>query len=307
MSPPKAVAIAGGTGSAKLLRGLSEIDCELAVVSNVGDNLWVYGVYVCPDIDIAMYALSGVSSKKRKWGIEADTFRFVAQQRRQGKESWFRLGDLDRENSEMRTKWLRQGLTLTDATARLCRRYHVRQPILPVSDDPLETRVVVKGGELHLQEFWVREGGKPAVKGVRYDGAPNSRPTQEASREILSADIVILCPANPVSSIGPVLAVPGVRRLLASTRARVVALSPMVGAGPFSGPAGKLMRALGVQANSIGVAEMYADFVDEIVIDSSDATMAARIEKLGVRCRLSDTRMSLKGDSRRLARELLEA
>lgn len=303
----KVVALAGGTGSAKLLRGLRRLPVDLTAVVNVGDNVWMYGVYVCPDIDVATYTLAGIEDRSKGWGIEGDTFGLVARLSELGVGTWFRLGDRDFATCAARTQMMRGGATLTQATDLIRRSLGVKSRVLPATDSPVETRIATTRGEMHLQEFWVREGGRPRVVGVRYRGARNARCTSEARSAILKADRIVVCPANPVTSLGPMLALPGFARLLAAASARIVALSPMAGRVPFSGPAGKLLKAAGLRADSVGVAGLYSGFVDCIMISEGDSEMKSSIESLGLECAASDTRMEDADDEVRLAREVLRA
>jgi LPPG:FO 2-phospho-L-lactate transferase len=300
----KVVALAGGTGSAKLLRGLSRLTVDFTVVANVGDNAWFYGVYVCPDVDISCYTLAGVADRARGWGIEGDTFDTLGRLSALGVETWFKLGDRDLATCLARTELLREGHDLTSATDTIRRRLGAKPPVLPACDGPVQTTVSTPKGELGIQEFWVRDHGRAAVTGVSYVGAERARPTEEVSRALKSADLLVVCPANPVSSIGPMLAVPGFARLLRSPKRRV-ALSPMAGRVPFSGPAGKLMRATGSRVDSLGVATLYSSFLDEIVISGDDERLVGSIEAEGVRCRLADTLMRTPADELRLAREVI--
>ena len=302
----KVVALAGGTGSAKLLRGLARLPIDLTVLVNVGDNFWTYGVYVCPDIDIATYTLAGISSP-RGWGIAGDSFEGLQWLSRLGEETWFRLGDRDLSVCLERTKLLRKGKSLTEVARRISKALRVEPPILPVTDDRVETRIMTPNGELHLQEFWVRERGRPRVEGVRYDGGREARPTRRVAAAVSAADRVVICPANPVTSIGPMLAMTGFRRLLSETDARVVALSPMEGAAPYSGPAGKLLRATGSTPDSFGVAKLYSDFADCIVISASDSAQGEKIRALGMGCVTTGTRIRGRTDELRLAKVMVEA
>ena len=302
----KVVALAGGTGSAKLLRGLARLPIDLTVLANVGDNIWTYGVYVCPDVDIATYRLAGISSP-RGWGIAGDSFEVLRGLSRLGKETWFRLGDMDLAVCLARTEMLRKGLSLTQATERIAKSLGAGSPILPVTDDRLETRILTPTGELHLQEFWVRERGRPKVIGVRYEGARGAEPTREVAAAVSAADRVVICPANPVTSIGPMLAVTGFKRLLRETGARIVALSPMEGAAPFSGPAGKFLRATGTSPDSYGVARLYSDLADCIVISEADAALGEKVRALGMECVTTGTRMRGLTGELRLARVMIEA
>ena len=302
----KVVAIAGGTGSAKLLRGLSRLPIDLTVLANVGDNIWAYGVYVCPDVDIATYTLAGISGPMG-WGVAGDTFEALRMLSRLGEETWFRLGDMDMAVCLARTEMLRSGKSLTEATRRITKSLGVECSVLPATDNKLETRIMTPASELHLQEFWVRERGRPRVSGVRYEGARMARPTPEVAAAVSAADRIIICPANPVTSIGPMLAVTGFRRLLRETDAHIVALSPMEGTAPFSGPAGKLLRATGSLPDSYGVAKLYSDFADCIVISGTDASLKERIRALGMECVTTGTRMRLPTDELRLAKVMIEA
>ena len=303
----RVTALAGGTGSAKLLRGLATLPVDLTVVANVGDNIWMYGAYVCPDVDIACYTLSGVADRARGWGVQGDTFVALDLIAKLGLGTWFRLGDRDLAVCLARTEMLRGGSTLTEATERIRRSLGAAAPVLPACDQHVETRVVTSLGDLHLQEFWVRERGRPRVDSVYYRGAKAARPTGRVREAILRADRVVVCPANPVTSIGPMLALPGFTRLLSGSRARVVGLSPMSGGRPFSGPAGKFMRGSGRRADSVGVAEMYSKFLDALVISRADEGERGDIEALGVDCVTSDTLMKGRGEEARLAEELLKA
>jgi LPPG:FO 2-phospho-L-lactate transferase len=303
----RVVALAGGTGSAKLLRGLAGSVPNFTVVANVGDNYWAHCVYVCPDIDIAMYTLAGVSDERKGWGIEGDSFIVTDQLARLGEEAWFRLGDLDFATSFFRTKLLLAGRTLTGVTEMLRTAFRVKQRILPATDSDLETWMVTEAGRMHLQEYWVRDQGRHRVERLEYSGARRARPTAAVNEAISRADRVLICPANPVTSIGPILAIGGMKRLLSRCKARVTALSPMVGKGPYNGPAGRLMRDLGVRPDSVGVAALYAGFVDELVIDRRDAGLRRQIEGRGVSCSTAETLMRTRSDERRLASMLLRA
>ena len=278
---------------------------DLTAVVNVGDNVWINGVYVCPDIDIATYTLAGVADAERGWGIQGDTYEVLEGVSRLGGDAWFRLGDLDLATCLLRTDMLRKGATLTQATDRIRRGFRVRSAILPATDGSVETWLRTSKGRLHLQEFWVREGGRPRVEAVTYRGARRASATAEVKSAIAAADRIVVCPANPVTSIGPMLALPGFAGLLAKSRARAVALSPMAGRAPYSGPAGKLLKATGVRPDSVGVAELYSEFIDAIMISDEDSAMKEAIEGGGVECALSDTMMTDREAESRVAKELL--
>jgi LPPG:FO 2-phospho-L-lactate transferase len=301
----KVTALAGGTGSAKLLRGLYSLPVDLTVIANVGDNIWMHGLYVCPDIDIAMYTMAGIANPRTGWGIAGDTFRTLSQISRLGGESWFKLGDKDIATSVLRTAMLSRGMKLTEVTERLRKSFGLRCMLLPATDRDVETRIATLAGDMNLQEFWVREKGEPQVKGVRYRGASRASITTRVRKALSGADRIVICPANPITSIGPMLALGDFAKELAGSGGRIVALSPMVGDAPVSGPAGKLMKAVGKRANSVGVAMMYQKFVDCIVVASEDQAMKKPIVSLGIECVASETIMKSREDEQRLARELL--
>jgi len=303
----KVVALAGGTGSGKLLRGLARTGCDLTVVANVGDNIWMHGLYVCPDVDIAMYTLAGVADRDRGWGLKGDTRTTMRQLTRLGKPDWFILGDMDIATHIVRTELLREGFSLTEVTRVLCNKFGVNQVLLPATDADVETYLRTSSGSMHLQEFWVKNRGAVEVEGVEYRGASRARPTSEVLEAIGAADRIVICPANPVTSVGPMLALRGFERAIHDSPARVVALSPMKGSGPYSGPAGKLLRTVGVRTDSAGVAVRYSRFLDAIIIDLADAVLSGTITKAGIKCILSDTSLGSSSAEKRLAMELLRA
>jgi len=301
------VALAGGTGSAKLLRGLKYILKQFVVIANIGDNFWMYGLYICPDIDIAMYTLAGIEGRKRGWGIEGDTFEVLEDLRRLGAEGWFKLGDRDLATHLLRTQLLLGGKRLTEITASLSKNLEVKQTILPPSDEHIETRIQTNEGEMHLQEFWVKRRARPKILGVRYVGAESAKATPEVRDAVQKADRILLCPGNPVTSLLPIISIGGMRNLLEKSSARKIALSPMIGGGAFSGPAPLFMKALGYEPNSLGVAKLYSGIVDEILIDVADRGMASSVERAGLICTLSETTMRSTRDERRLAKQLIRA
>jgi LPPG:FO 2-phospho-L-lactate transferase len=301
----RVVALAGGTGSAKLVRGLAKIAPGLTVVANPGDNVWMHGLYVCPDLDTMTYTLAGIADKEHGWGIEHDSFGTLAQLGLLGRPTWFKLGDRDLATHLVRTQMLSQGATLTEVTRHLCAKLGVKQTILPASDEQVETRIVTPTGEMNLQEFWVQRKAKVAVRGVRYSGSRKARPTPSVVEAVQHASTIVFCPANPVTSIGPILAISGMKKLLAGSKARRLAVSPMLGDAPFSGPARELLVSVGVRPDSTGVAKLYSKLVDDFFVHQSDEGMKGEIERLGMACHPSNTMMEDAADEVRLARELL--
>lgn len=301
--------LCGGTGAAKFLHGLHRVvpPAEITAVVNTGDDVIWWGLHVSPDVDSITYALAGILSRERGWGVEGDTFECHARMRELGAPAWFNLGDRDLATHLQRTQWLKGGRTLTNVTAEMARRLGVQSKILPMSDDPLETRVVTERGELSFQEYFVRERYGLLPWEVRYIGADKAHPARGVIESITQAQLVVVAPSNPITSIGPILAVPGIRVALRSTPATVVAVSPIVREAAVSGPAGDLMRAHGLEVSIRGVAQAYADFLDILVIDESDRQSAPRVEDLGVRVHACRTMMQSDEDKAELARQVLVA
>lgn len=298
--------LAGGTGSVKLVRGLASISNDIAVVCNVGDNLWLYGLYICPDIDTVVYGLAGLLDEKKGWGVRGDTFSFLDQLARAGEKPWFGLGDRDLAMHVLRTSMIRQGKSLSEATALIAKRLGVSAKVLPSTNHEVATRIAIAKGDLHLQEFWVRERGRPKVAGVRYDGIEKAEASVAAIEAIRNSDKVIIAPGNPISSIGPTLALAGIRKELAMSRRKVIAVSPIIGNSALSGPAAKYMRSVGLKSTPAGVAEYYKGVAGALVISPSDRGMSERIRRLGMDVHETDILMKGRRDETRLARYLLE-
>lgn len=305
----RVVVLSGGTGSAKFLRGLQKTS-RFTVVANVGDNAWFHGLYVCPDVDTVTYTLAGIADSGRGWGIKGDEFRALAQLKRLGAEgTWFNIGDKDMATHLLRTAMMGEGRSLTEATSAIARGLGVsRWTILPATDQHVETRIVTAElGEMHLQEFWVREKGRPTPTGVRYVGCGRARMTEEVRKSIASAERIVFAPANPVTSILPILSIGGFREILRKAKARKLAVSPMIGEGSFSGPAARLMVARGLKPTSEGVARLYRGLLDVLIMDESDRAQADAIKRDGVSCHLTSTLMRTGGDEERLAKVAMEA
>jgi LPPG:FO 2-phospho-L-lactate transferase len=281
----KVVALAGGVGAGKFLRGLTAVMSprDVTVVINTGDDLSVHGLHVSPDIDSVTYWLAGVMDRERGWGRAEDSFRTTEQLRTFGAQgAWFGLGDLDLATHLHRTSLLAGGATLTEATRRIATLFGVEATLLPMSDDPVTTRVIVvdehgQGRDLHFQEYWVLRGARDDVKAVSYEGASRAAPAPGVLDAISAADAVLICPSNPVASIDPILAVPGLRDAVGARREAVGGVSPIVGGAPLRGMADKLLPAAGVEVSASGVAEHYADLLGSFVIDVVDSAAAERI------------------------------
>ena len=297
--------LSGGTGSVKLVRGLSSVTKDFVVVCNVGDNIWLHGLYVCPDIDTIVYGLANMLDIERGWGVRHDSFEFIRQLEFLGEESWFKIGDRDLATHLVRTKMLKAGKSLFDVTQRICSRYGVNTKIIPVTEQPMETKIVTENGDMHLQEFWVKHNAMMEVKDIIYSGANKARPSIGAIDAIKSSSMVIISPANPVTSIGPMLAIKGVRDILEKVKNKCVAISPIIGNKPISGPAAKYMQALGIEVSPYGVAAFYSDIISRFIIHSSDQQYASKIEDLGIKVNHTNIIMNDKKDESRLASYLL--
>ena len=302
------VALAGGTGAAKLLRGLDTLleRGAMTVVGNTGDDAEVWGLHVSPDLDTVCYTLGGLLDEERGWGLRDESFRTLGEMVRFGEPTWFNLGDRDLATHLHRTRLLAEGRSLSEVTAKLAADLGVRHAVLPMSDQPVRTRVLGPDGWLGFQEYFVREKTQVEVRAVEYTGAPEARPAPGLVEAIGAADAVLVCPSNPVTSVGPILAVPGIVEALHGTRAPVFAISPIVGGRAVSGPAGRLMAARGLPVSALGIAQGYAPWLDILIIDDEDAALAPSIEAAGARPIVASTLMTGRVEEMRLARRILE-
>jgi LPPG:FO 2-phospho-L-lactate transferase len=307
------VALAGGVGAGRFLRGLVRVvaPADLTVVVNTGDDLDVHGLRVCPDLDSVTYWLGGVADRERGWGRRDETFRTLEELGRFDAEgTWFALGDLDLATHLFRTRRLREGAAPSEVAADVARRFEIASRILPMSDDPVETRIdVVADGidlDLHFQEYWVRRRARDEVKAVRFAGVERARPAPGVVEAIGRADAVVVCPSNPVVSTGPILAVAGIRPAVAARP--VVGISPIVGGRPLAGMADRLMPVVGLEVSSVGAARAYDGLLDAWVIDRADAHLADRARaELGVPVMVTDTVMTDDDVAAALARTALDA
>jgi LPPG:FO 2-phospho-L-lactate transferase len=289
------VALAGGVGAARLLRGLVRAvpPEEVTAIVNTGDDREFYGVHVSPDVDIVSYTLAGIVDGERGYGIAGDGFRLVDALGELGHETWFRLGDRDFAHCHHRTLRLREGAGLAEVTDELRRSLRLAARILPMSEDPCPTFVELSGDRrVHFEEYLARDGAPDDVTGVDLSAAGSARPAPGVLEALRDAELVIVCPSNPVVSIGPILAVPGVRDALRETAAPVVAISPLVGGAPVKGPAAQLLRGTGTDVSASGVAALYRDFAAGFVLDERDAEQIPAVEALGLATRSLDTLMT---------------
>jgi LPPG:FO 2-phospho-L-lactate transferase len=305
----RVTALAGGIGAGKFLRGVVRAVAPEAVtvIANTGDDITMHGLHVSPDLDSVTYWLGNVFDRERGWGRRDETFRATEELRSFDLEqAWFNLGDLDLATHLFRTNLLAAGETLTSATAAVARRFGVVPRILPMSDDPVTTRIsVVADGEeldLHFQEYWVRRGGRDEVKAVRYEGAERSRPALGVLEALSAADAIVLCPSNPVASLGPILAVPGIRDTVGARRTDVVGVSGIVAGAPLAGMADRLMPAAGAEVTAAGAAAYYRGLLGAWVVDDADRALVPRIEATGLRVGATDSIMTDDAKAEALAR-----
>ena len=289
------MALAGGVGAARLLRGLVRVvpPGDVTAIVNTGDDRDFYGVHVSPDVDIVTYTLAGIVNAERGYGIQGDGYRVVDALGDLGHETWFRLGDRDFAHCHHRTLRLREGIGLAQVTDELRRSLRVDARILPMSEDPCATFIELSADRrVHFEEYLTRDGAPDDVTAVDLSGAESARPAPGVLEALREADAIIVCPSNPVVSIGPILAVPGIREALRETAAPVVAISPLVGGLPVKGPAAQLLRGTGAEVSASGVASLYRDFVAGFVLDERDAEQIPAVEALGLKTRALDTLMT---------------
>lgn len=308
------VVLAGGVGGSKFLWGLAqEAGGEsLSAIVNTGDDIEMHGLKICPDLDIVTYTLAGVVDPEKGWGFAGDTFECMKVLGRYGRPTWFNLGDRDLGTHIYRTQAMRQGSRPTEVADAIRRALGVQTRILPMTDEAVTTYVLVGDGpthSLHFQEYLVERKAADEIRGIEYRGSPRAHPTPEVLSALQEADAIFLAPSNPVASIGPILAIPGIRACLRATQAPIVAVSPVVGGQSLKGPTDKFLRWAGVEVSPLGVARLYhsaLDGLDGMLIDSVDADKAASIEALGVAVRTREIIMRSPDDKRRVARDALE-
>jgi LPPG:FO 2-phospho-L-lactate transferase len=301
--------LAGGVGASRFLQGLIQVvdPSEITVISNTGDDVEMFGLHVSPDTDIVIYAMAGAVNPETGWGLTGDTFAVVDQLQRFGYERWFNLGDRDLAMAIHRTRLLREGMPMHEVVDDLRRAWGLRCRVIPMSNEPVRTVISGPDGELPFQEYMVRLRTEVDVRGVRFSGIDDAQPAPGVLEALGEADVVVVAPSNPLVSIGPMLAVPGVHEALAGSRAVRVGISPIIAGQVVKGPLAKMMTTLGHEVSAVGVAEMYRGVVDVMVIDAQDRDLAPRVETLGMRCVVTDTMMTSDERKAELATEVLAA
>ena len=299
--------LAGGTGGTKLAHGFAQVlgPGELSVIANVGDDFELHGLHVAPDIDALLYTLSGLIDADRGWGARGDTFTAHGMLERYGAPGWFRVGDADLATHVERTRLMRAGASLTDATGAMAAALGIGARILPATDDRVPTRIETDAGTLDFQDYFVRLRQEPEVRGVRFEGVESARPPVAAMEAIRAADLLVIGPSNPIVSIGPILEVPGLRESFASASGLKVAVSPIVAGRALKGPADRMLTSLGHESSALGVARLYAGLADRFVLDEADAGLAPGVEALGMRAHVLPTVMRDDAGRAALARALM--
>lgn len=302
-------ALAGGVGAARFLTGLVKIvgEKELSIIVNTGDDIEMFGLHISPDIDIVIYTLAGIVDENKGWGIRGDTFHCLEALRRLRHEVWFNLGDRDLATHIFRTNLLKKGLRLSEVTTQISRALGLNSVILPMTDDKFKTKIITEIGSVHFQEYLVKRGAKDKVLEVEFLGAESANPAPGVLESIRRAQFVIICPSNPIVSIGTILAVKGIRDALRCTDAKRVAISPIIAGAPVKGPADKLLKGLGFEVSAYSVAKLYADFLDTFVLDVADSAQKDGIEKLGIKVKVTNTLMKNLETKIALAKTALES
>lgn len=275
--------LAGGTGSIKIIRGLNSISSKISIIANVGDNFWFQGLYICPDIDTTIYGLARILDKRRGWGIKTDSFNFIKNMKKLNEESWFKIGDKDLTTHIIRTKLLNDGLSLSQTTSYICKKYQITNEVIPATDTPIETRIVTNKGDLNIQDFWVKYKGKPIVNDVYYNNIENVKPNENVISSLRSSKSIIIAPGNPISSIGPIISIKSIHDELISQRKKVIAISPIIGRKPISGPAAKYLQSKKIEISPLGIAQFYSKFISKFVIHNSDHIFVDSIMNNNVR------------------------
>lgn len=309
--PPAVAALCGGVGAARFLRGLVDVVDARRVVAvvNTGDDVVLHGLHVSPDLDTVTYTLAGAVSRERGWGLEGETWAAMeALGRYPSGLSWFSLGDRDLATHLFRTQRLHEGASLSTVTAEIAAAWDVGVAVLPVTDDPLETLMDVDGeGEIGFQDYFVRRRHAVPVRAVRFRGADVAQPAPGVLDALRTAEVIVICPSNPLVSIAPVLALPAVREAVAARRDEVVAVSPIVAGAALKGPADRLLRELGHDVSVVGVARLYSGVAATLVVDEADAALAPAVEETGMRCVVTPTVMRGAAEAAALARVVVGA
>ncbi len=301
------VILAGGTGSVKIVRGFSTILDDIVIISNVADNFWYYGLYICPDIDTMIYGLSNNLDRIRGWGVHNDTFNFLKQFHEIGGSSWFHLGDKDLALHVIRTYMLNNKKSLSEVTDFLTKKFRIKNKIIPISDEHYETRFVTKiHDDLHIQEFWVKHKGLLDISNIYYRNINNVHTNHKVISALDDAEMIIIAPGNPISSIGPMISLPDFNETLSKNKEKVCAISPMIGSNAISGPAAMYLQKNNIDASPLGIAKFYSKFISTFVISNNDSKYVSQIMDLGINIIETNIVMNSLYDEIILAQKLLD-
>ena len=301
--------LCGGVGGSRFLQGVTSIvpPEEIVAIVNTGDDEEFFGLHVSPDPDTVTYALAGIVDEARGWGIQGDTFHWLEAMRRFSDETWFQIGDRDLATHLFRTRRLREGASLSRVAAELAERLEVRTRILPMSDDRVRTVIETGEGPLAFQRYLVQRGARDRVRGVRFEGAGEARPAPGVLEALQHAEAILIAPSNPIASIGPILALPGLRDAVQARRDRVAAVSPILSSSSLQPPAAELLSGLGHEVSALGVARLYKDIARTFVLDRRDAALADGVRQLGMESVVTETEMQDLKAKEALARAALES
>jgi LPPG:FO 2-phospho-L-lactate transferase len=302
-------ALAGGVGAARFLTGLTQLvkQEDITIIVNTGDDMNMFGLHISPDIDIITYTLTGIVNEEKGWGIKDDTFQCLKMLNKIGLDTWFALGDKDLATHIFRTEMLKKGYTLTQITEKMCRSLGLRTKVLPMTNEKFETWIHLKEKFVHFEEYFVRRASKDDILGVEFIGASDAKPAPGIIEALMTSEKIVICPSNPIVSIGTILSVKGIRGTLQKTNAKIVGVSPIVAGAAIKGPADKMLTCLGLEVSAYSVAKLYSDFLDVFVIDVKDSEQAQRIRHLGIDVKVTNTIMKSLDDKIGLAKTVLES
>lgn len=302
-------ALAGGVGAARFLTGLTQLvkPENISVIVNTGDDMEMFGLHISPDIDIVTYTLAGIVDEQKGWGVKDDSFQCLNMLKKMGLDTWFALGDKDFATHIFRTNLIKKGFTLSQVTKEICDGLGLKVKILPMTDQKFETWIKLEGDLIHFEEYFVKRAFKDPILGVEFVGATHAKPSPHVIDSIMNSEMIVICPSNPIVSIGTILSVEGIRDALTKTNAKIVGVSPIVAGAPIKGPADKMLQGLGFEVSAFGVAKLYSDFLDAFVVDVKDLAEVERIRGLGLDVKVTDTIMKNLDDKIRLAKAVLES
>ncbi|TFG25861.1 MAG: 2-phospho-L-lactate transferase [Promethearchaeota archaeon] len=290
----KIIVLAGGVGAAKFLDGLIRvIDPErLVIIVNTGDDIDLFGLKICPDLDIITYTLANLVDRDKGWGIEGETFNSLKFLEKFYETGWFNLGDKDLATHIFRTDLYNQGYSKSEITSIICKKLEVKSQIIPMCNEPVTTKIKTSSKNMHFEEYYIKYQCKPAIQGLSFEGIEQANPVDGVITEIENAEKIIICPSNPIVSIGTILQVKGIKEALKQSKEKGYAISPIIEGKTVKGPADKLLEFLGYEVSSKAVAELYKEILTHLVIDERDFFLKSKIEDLGLNCYLFDTLMN---------------